>query len=498
MKFKVKRDEPAEPAASVTAAAPEAPAVIASEAAKAAAAADAANDPGRRLSVSPPLEKVTLTVGGKKMATSEGDLTLAARAASSAQPRKTSFGFSDAVAAAAAAAAAASPPASASAEGTEASPTTLPTGSEVPLPNRKQSDFGGSGSVSPPTSEALASLERAGVHPGGTVKDMSMRSYTASESSMGQARQASTKGKWFAVSRLASALSTVSDRAKKANSARNLISPEHVKAYHSLISMTKDIKGLHPCVDHPCQNIYWDFQTQMCLPGRIWEDTMPPEVRSKVDRDFLDDEVAKIEEAIHLHSAVSNEEGMQPRALFLIGPAAAGKSAVRRRTEEMLQIVLDDYVEIDGDEFREQHMGWMEVLKGDMTTGYKDALNVLLRYTRVLKKRILATAMEQRKNILLPSTGSNFQKLIDEAEKVRQAGYRVDVVGLVVSHNETRARALNRAHTNGRWNVVTKEKWESAMKAIVHFADPLQYVSGGHFFCAHTHTHTQLRLVHRL
>eukprot|EP01062_Namystynia_karyoxenos_P010873 TRINITY_DN1387_c0_g3_i1.p1 TRINITY_DN1387_c0_g3~~TRINITY_DN1387_c0_g3_i1.p1 ORF type:complete len:468 (+),score=125.64 TRINITY_DN1387_c0_g3_i1:109-1512(+) len=251
-----------------------------------------------------------------------------------------------------------------------------------------------------------------------------------------------------------------------------LLTAEQVKTYHQLLEGLQHIRGLHDCVDHPCGNIYWDFRTKRCLPGRVWQDKMPTLVRELVDRDFTDEEVRQIEEAIHLKTAPSTSDEVEPRALFVIGPAAAGKSAVRLKTEDMLQISLSDYVEIDGDEFREKHQGWMQVLKGDRTTGYKDALNVLLPYTRKLKKRVLAEAIAARKNILLPSTASNFEKLMKEVEQVREHNYRIDVVGLVVSYREARARGLNRAHENGRWNDGTMEKWEAAMRAICHFTEP--------------------------
>ena len=255
----------------------------------------------------------------------------------------------------------------------------------------------------------------------------------------------------------------------------SLITREQVKTYHSILYRVAGIKSLHDCVDHPCANIYWDFKTKRCLPGRVWQDTMPEDVRKKVDRDFDELEIHEIEEAIHFRSAPSMTEDIDPRAIFVIGPAAAGKSAVRPQTESMLQINLDDYVEIDGDEFRNKHKGWMSVLS-DRTTGYKDALNILLPYTRKLKKRLHAECIAARKNIVLPSTASNFAKLQREVEEVRKHGYRIDVIGLVVSYKEARARALNRAHENGRWNDGTWEKWEASMRAIQYFMDPTKYV----------------------
>eukprot|EP01065_Artemidia_motanka_P035725 TRINITY_DN4361_c0_g2_i1.p1 TRINITY_DN4361_c0_g2~~TRINITY_DN4361_c0_g2_i1.p1 ORF type:complete len:473 (+),score=35.21 TRINITY_DN4361_c0_g2_i1:121-1539(+) len=252
----------------------------------------------------------------------------------------------------------------------------------------------------------------------------------------------------------------------------DLLTADQVNTYHKLLEGLQHIQGLHDCVDHPCGNIYWDFRTKRCLPGRVWKDKMPENVKAKVDRDFTQQEVSEIEHQIHLHSAPSQPPEVEPRALFVIGPAAAGKSAVRLKTEDMLQVKLSDYVEVDGDEFREKHRGWMDVLKGDRTTGYKDALNVLLKYTRKLKKRVLEEAVKGRKNLLIPSTASNFDKLTAEVETVRSKGYRVDVVGLVVSYREARARALNRAHENGRWNDGTPEKWEAAMRAIIHFMEP--------------------------
>eukprot|EP00659_Diplonema_papillatum_P010692 gene10692-16449_t len=253
----------------------------------------------------------------------------------------------------------------------------------------------------------------------------------------------------------------------------DLITAEQVKVYHTLLEGLSEINDLHACVNHPCGNIYWDFKTKKCLPGRVWKKDMPETVKQKIDRDFTPAEVEKIEATIRLHSAPPQPSDVSPRAIVIIGPAAAGKSAVSSRTEDMLQISLNDYVEIDGDEFRSCHFGWMSVLKGDKTTGYHDALNILLKYTRKLKKRVLEEALTNRKNIILPTTGSNFEKLSKEVEEVRARGYRIDVIGLVVSYKEARARALNRAHENGRWNDGGWNKWESAMRAITYFMDPM-------------------------
>eukprot|EP01065_Artemidia_motanka_P037337 TRINITY_DN4575_c0_g1_i1.p1 TRINITY_DN4575_c0_g1~~TRINITY_DN4575_c0_g1_i1.p1 ORF type:complete len:711 (+),score=164.74 TRINITY_DN4575_c0_g1_i1:238-2133(+) len=250
------------------------------------------------------------------------------------------------------------------------------------------------------------------------------------------------------------------------------LTTNQVVQYHSILDGLSRIDGMHAAVGHPSGNLFWDFSTKRCLPGRVWKDKAPDHVKEKIARDFTESESTAAAAAIRLDTAPSVPDPIHPRALILIGPAAAGKSMILHKVEDIMGLDLGTYVEIDGDELRLCHGGWTEVLS-DLTTGYKDAYDYLKPFSKKLKVNFLRRAMKGRKNLLLPTTGSQPKKLVDEYRMLKKAGYKVDMIGLIVSYKEARARGLNRAHENGRhFGDASHTKWEDAMRAIKYLSHP--------------------------
>eukprot|EP01065_Artemidia_motanka_P007539 TRINITY_DN13765_c0_g1_i1.p1 TRINITY_DN13765_c0_g1~~TRINITY_DN13765_c0_g1_i1.p1 ORF type:complete len:578 (+),score=91.88 TRINITY_DN13765_c0_g1_i1:58-1734(+) len=237
-----------------------------------------------------------------------------------------------------------------------------------------------------------------------------------------------------------------------------------VAQYHRTLRRLDEIKCMRDAVLNPAGNLWWDGRR--AVPGREWVDRMPDEIRQRVGRPFTPDEVASIERDCRLHTASSVPGRRMPKVLYIIGPAGAGKTTIRPHAEKLLGINLSNYVEIDGDDIRNHHGAWQEVL-ADQWVGYRDAMSVLSKPVEAVKDSIVTRAVAQRKNLVISQTGQNTMKFEREMKRMHlEFGYVIDMVGLVVSMHEAGVRAINRSHENGRWHEPSWDKWNSVMKSI--------------------------------
>eukprot|EP00756_Hemistasia_phaeocysticola_P004243 Hpha_TRINITY_DN12710_c0_g1::TRINITY_DN12710_c0_g1_i1::g.114115::m.114115 len=238
---------------------------------------------------------------------------------------------------------------------------------------------------------------------------------------------------------------------------------EEIKRYHDTLRRLDEIRCMRDTVLNPAGNLWWDGKR--ACPGRMWLDHMPEHLKALVGRPFTPEEIALVEADCRLHTAPSIKH-VKPKVLYIVGPAGAGKSSIRPACEKLLDISLDDYVEIDGDDIRNRHMGWQQVL-ADMHVGYRDSMSVLSKPVEALKKNIVNEAIRLRKNLVISQTGQNTEKFAKEAQKMHMAhDYIIDMVGLVVSMHEAGCRAINRSHENGRWHEPSWSKWNQIMKSI--------------------------------
>eukprot|EP00755_Sulcionema_specki_P030133 Sspe_Gene.93668::Locus_66230_Transcript_1_1_Confidence_1.000_Length_1697::g.93668::m.93668 len=246
-----------------------------------------------------------------------------------------------------------------------------------------------------------------------------------------------------------------------------------IESFHSILNRLSAISSLHEAVMHPSARLRWDFGLGRCVPGRVWEDTMPDHVRALLSRDYTPEERKAVEAVCRLHEAPSVPLGKTPRVLYILGPAGAGKSTIRQQVERLLSIDMEGYVEIDGDDMRNMHKGWMDVTMGLSHVGYRDAMGAVSKYIDRCKLEIIEEAIRRRKNLIISQTGQNHLKFLKELERMRgEHGYVIDLIGLVVSMGEAGCRAINRAHECGRWHQPHLDKWDQVMASIKHLMHP--------------------------
>jgi len=249
---------------------------------------------------------------------------------------------------------------------------------------------------------------------------------------------------------------------------RQVITDEQVEQFHRIKLQLKDIKGLHEAMD--VAGVQWDFKEGRALPGRVWDDTTPPELIPQVSRAFSPDEIQVARHSCNM-GAPRNQD--VPRVLIVLGVPAAGKSTIQPQVETLFGIKLADYVTVEGDLIRDAHTGWNDAISNDPSKGYRDMFDKYLKpITKPSKEALLQEALNNRQHIIWPVVAKDTASMVKFVQKCQTYGYTVDLVGLVVGHKESTARAKNRAHQIGRWNKSTLSAWENTYESLASLCEP--------------------------
>lgn len=219
------------------------------------------------------------------------------------------------------------------------------------------------------------------------------------------------------------------------------LTPEELKAYHAVVQKLSAIQNMRQAVDSAGANVYWDFKAQHARPGRIWQDHVPDEWRSELERDYTPEEMQAARDLTGIDKATPVPDDVRPRCVFLLGPPGAGKSTCLPRAAVVLNVTLDNSVTIDGDDLRSCHAAWVKRIDSDPVNGYSDSFQVFKKAQRrwrgefdTLKIQLTTEAQKQRKNVIICDTKANKQVL----ENFRSMNYEVIVIGLLISQKEWR------------------------------------------------------------
>eukprot|EP00931_Biecheleriopsis_adriatica_P096646 TRINITY_DN702_c0_g1_i1.p1 TRINITY_DN702_c0_g1~~TRINITY_DN702_c0_g1_i1.p1 ORF type:complete len:709 (-),score=147.55 TRINITY_DN702_c0_g1_i1:75-2144(-) len=210
---------------------------------------------------------------------------------------------------------------------------------------------------------------------------------------------------------------------------------------------------------------YFDFASGKAKPGRKWHKNAPESVRAELCRDISQEERKLCCEVSRIDKVQPVAEGSSPVVLIIIGPSGAGKSMVLPKAAKFFGLDLNDFAEVDGDSMRGCHGGWKTHVVDDMANGYFDAYDIYItnKTNKGLKLHYLQETLNARKNVIYPDTHVKKEDLALMKEK----GYKVYTLGLLISCCESDCRQKNRAETNGRWSGTPMEKWEVTVKDVV-------------------------------
>lgn len=216
--------------------------------------------------------------------------------------------------------------------------------------------------------------------------------------------------------------------------------------------------------------VYWDFASGRAKVGRVWQQECPAKLRAELMRDCTEEELQACREATGIDRVQAASSGDTPICLVIIGPSGAGKSMALKKAAELFQIDLSKFAHVDGDDMRSCHKAWKECIVDDQSTGYLDAYDIYIsnKTNKDLKKRYSKECLKARQNVIFPWTN------IEEAalELMKEQGYRIYVLGLLISCAESDCRQKNRAETNGRWADTPAKKWLVTVEHLAKMCEP--------------------------
>ena len=235
----------------------------------------------------------------------------------------------------------------------------------------------------------------------------------------------------------------------------------------SIESMEQAVQVSQRSADQGKPGVFWDPKTQRAQPGRLWVplDRMPPLARAELIRPYTAAEVSECRRVTQIDRVEAVPAGKPPQLLVVIGPAGAGKSTGLPRAAKQMNLDLDTFVSVDGDDLRSVHGGWREHIEQRQMTGYIGALNEIKQASWAkYKDEIKIEAIQSRKNLMFScAKGSK----MDGFTQLRQfADYEVNIFGLMVDFRVSSLREKNRTQVNGRSSNYTRKEWLATMGDI--------------------------------
>ena len=183
--------------------------------------------------------------------------------------------------------------------------------------------------------------------------------------------------------------------------------------------------------------------------GRI-----PEELHAELCREHSEAELARINRRVHRTLAPSSQPWAQPKALWIFGPSAVGKSTLSDASALELFESPENAVEIDGAHFRDEHAGWLAVTQHGYAGGilHEDAWSLFKKHSKStqLKARILKEAIDARQHLIIPDTMNAPDKVDKLLQLLLDAGYALHAMCLWAPLKATRQRGEPRSIREGK------------------------------------------------
>jgi HK97 family phage portal protein len=142
---------------------------------------------------------------------------------------------------------------------------------------------------------------------------------------------------------------------------------------------------------------------------------------------------------------IRKRKGAQPRALFLAGGPASGKTSALKQDPS---VVPPAAVQINPDDVKEQLPEYQTLV------GVRDRYAAMAAHeeSSTISKRIQAEALDLNMNLVVDGTGdSKPGKFTGKMKESNEAGYEVSSVYVTVQTDTAVIRATKRAFKSGRW-----------------------------------------------
>lgn len=203
---------------------------------------------------------------------------------------------------------------------------------------------------------------------------------------------------------------------------------------------------------------------------RVVEGQIPADLKPALSIDFTEQEIFEIAHRCDVYSAATQNE--TPKALWIFGPPAVGKSTIA--DEKAADLVGDssNAVTIDGDIFRTVHKGFqMVALHGSRNSMvHKDAWSILKKTGHMdnVKEGIVDHAVRNRQHLKIPEAAFNVKRIKGMMDKLEAAGYEMHALCLWAPKNVTEARGRPRSVKDGK--VFSVDQYETVVGNMVKIA----------------------------
>lgn len=209
-----------------------------------------------------------------------------------------------------------------------------------------------------------------------------------------------------------------------------------------------------------------DDQTYRIVTGLI-----PEELRTLLEKPFTEHEREQLFHQVDLLTAEHISAPDRPKALWIFGPPAVGKSTIGDEKACELFGRAGNGVSVDGDDIRQSHDGFQRVVQHGLLHNvvHADAWQ-LFKNTKIideLKQDILKRAVENRQNLKLPETALNSEKVRKRLKQLEDADYEMHAICLWAPESETQVRGRARSIKAGK--VFTTKFYRQASEGALEF-----------------------------
>lgn len=202
------------------------------------------------------------------------------------------------------------------------------------------------------------------------------------------------------------------------------------------------------------------------LPHALEERLRAPFEASELERGFA---------RAALTAATPAAPGRSPIAVWLVGPAAAGKSTVGGHFALELGVPArtdalgfePDAVQVDGELLRLEHSGYQAVVQDGFARGcvWREAYPAIREQLRSGKDNLLQQAVRRRQHVVIPHTCQRLERdCLGMLRALKRAGYVNHVVTVEGDRAEIQQRGEQRAQALGKR--YAPEEYEQSLRSF--------------------------------
>lgn len=185
---------------------------------------------------------------------------------------------------------------------------------------------------------------------------------------------------------------------------------------------------------------------------KVVKGQIPRDLREALVEDFTEYERHEIYHRVDVYQAECDHA--VPKALWIFGPPAVGKSTITQEKASDLFGWNDNAVTVDGSEFRAVHKGFQMVAQHGLRNQllHEDGWKLLKGsgHMSALKEEIVQLAVQNRQHLKIPETLANEERVHSILQQLVEAGYELHAVCLWAPKSETEARGRPRGVKQGK------------------------------------------------